>query len=135
MTTAAVALIALIGWLFGLQTLRVGRDHDVRPPRAVLVTTALLCVGAALLVAQQLAAPGTDPRVDPTAVALVALLGWIVGLQTLRAGLDSEHAAVPAVLVTTVALGGERSCWSYRTSTGGDLMDDRANGSSSATCT
>lgn len=106
MSTASVALIALIGWLSGLQTVRVGRDHDVRPPRAALVTTALLGVGAALLVAQQLAAPGTYPRVDPTAVALVALLGWIVGLQTLRAGRDRSTRPSPAVLVTTVALGG-----------------------------
>jgi hypothetical protein len=49
MTAAAVALVALIGWLTGLQTLRVGRNRNARPSRAVLVTTALLGAAAVLL--------------------------------------------------------------------------------------
>jgi hypothetical protein len=106
MSTASVALIALIGWLSGLQTLRVGRDRNPRPPRAVLVTTAALGVGAALLVGQQLTGPGAGPRADPTAVVLVALLGWIVGLQTLGAGRDRSPRPSPVVLVTTVVLSG-----------------------------
>lgn len=51
---AAVALIALIGWFIGLQTLQVGRDRTMRPTRAVLVTTAVLCGGAVVLVVPQL---------------------------------------------------------------------------------
>ena len=50
----AVLLIALIGWLIGLQTLRVGRDWNARPSRAVRVTTALLAGGVVLLAVPQL---------------------------------------------------------------------------------
>ena len=50
----AVALIALIGWLVGLQAVRVGHDRYVRPSRAVLITTAVLCAAAALLVVPDL---------------------------------------------------------------------------------
>ena len=31
MTAAAVALVALIGWLAGVQTVRVGRDRSAPP--------------------------------------------------------------------------------------------------------
>ena len=106
MSTASVTLIALIGWLSGLQALRVGHDRNPRPSRAELGTTIVLAVGAALLVSRQLAGEGVAPHADPTAVALVALLGWFVGLQTLRAGHDRSPRPSPAVVITTVALTG-----------------------------
>jgi hypothetical protein len=46
----AVALVALIGWLVGLQAVRVEHDRYLRPSRAVLITTTVLSAGAALLV-------------------------------------------------------------------------------------
>lgn len=101
-----MALIALIGWLSGLQALRVGHDRNARPSAAVLATTAVLGGGAALLVAQQLGGGGTGQRADPTAVALLALIGWCIGLQALRAGRDRSARPSLAALVTTAALGG-----------------------------
>jgi xanthosine utilization system XapX-like protein len=107
MTAAAVALVALIGWLFGLQVLRVGRDRNARPSRAALVTTAVLGGGAALLVVPQLYGGGHRPGLDPglTAVALVTLIGWLTGLQTLRVGRNRNARPSRAVLVTTALLG------------------------------
>jgi xanthosine utilization system XapX-like protein len=107
MTAAAVALVALIGWLFGLQILRVGRDLNARPSRAVLVTTAVLGGGAALLVIAQRHGGGHGPGQDPglTAVALVTLIGWLTGLQTLRVGRDLNARPPRAVRVTTAVLG------------------------------
>jgi hypothetical protein len=107
MTAAAVALVALIGWLFGLQTLRVGRDWNPRPSRAVLVTTAVLGGGAALLVVPQLYGGGHRPSQGPdlTAVALIALIGWLTGLQALRVGRDRNARPPRAARVTTAVLG------------------------------
>ena len=63
MTAAAVSLVALIGWLFGLQAQRVGHDWNPRPSSAVLATTAVLGGGAALLVVAQLSGAGLgSPR-------------------------------------------------------------------------
>jgi hypothetical protein len=105
---AAVALVALISWLFGLQTLRVGRDRNTRPSRAVLVATGVLGGGAALLAVPQLYGGGHRPgqNSDLTAVALMAFLGWLIGLQTLRVGSDRYTRPPRAVLVTTAVLGG-----------------------------
>jgi xanthosine utilization system XapX-like protein len=103
---AAVALVALIGWLLGLQALRVGRDWNAGPSRAVRVTTAVLGGGAALLVVLQLYSdhrPGEGPE---TAVALIAFIGWLIGQQALRIGRDSHVRPSRAVRVTTAVLGG-----------------------------
>jgi hypothetical protein len=107
MTAAAVALVALIGWLFGLQILLVGRDRNAWPSRAVRVTTAVLGGGAALLVVPQLYGDGDRPGRGPdlTAVALIALIGWFIGLQALRVGRDSHAPPSRAVRVTTAVLG------------------------------
>ena len=107
MTAAAVALVALIGWLFGLQAQRVGYDWNPRPSSAVFATTAVLGGGAALLVVTQLSGVGLRPAQGPgaTAVALIALVGWFIRQQTLQVGLDRNARPSGAVLVTTVVLG------------------------------
>jgi hypothetical protein len=107
MTAAAVALVALIGWLFGLQVQRVGHDWNPRPSSAVLATTTVLGGGAALLVAMQLSGAGLRPAQGPgaTAVALIALVGWFIRQQALQVGLDRNARPSGAVLVTTVVLG------------------------------
>jgi hypothetical protein len=108
MTAEAVALVALIGWLAGVQTVRVGRDRSVRPSRAVLVTTAVLGGAAVLLVVPQLdggshqAARGPDP----TVVALIAMIVWLVGQQVLRVGRDRSPRPSGVVLATTAVLAG-----------------------------
>ena len=45
------------------------------------------------------------------AVALVALIGWLFGLQAQRVGTTGTPTS-SAVLATTAVLGGERPCWS-----------------------
>jgi hypothetical protein len=107
MTAAAVALVALIGWLFGLQAQRVGHDWNDRPSGAVLATTAVLGGGAALLVLMQLSGSGLRPAQGPgtTAVVLIALVGWFIRQQTLQVGLDRNARPSYAVLATTAVLG------------------------------
>jgi len=108
MTAAAVALVALIGWLAGVQTVRVGRDRSARPSRAVLVTTAVLGGAAVLLVVPQLDAArqraGQAP--DLTAVALIAVIAWLVGQQLQRVGRDRNPRPSRAALATTAVLAG-----------------------------
>jgi hypothetical protein len=105
MSAASLALIALIGWLFAAQSRRTGRDRRTPSSVGELVTTVVLVGGAALLVAQELDGGGTAPQVDLTAVAMVAVTAWFVGLQTRRAGSDGSEGTSPAVLLTTVLLG------------------------------
>ena len=108
MTAATVALVALIGWLAGVQTARVGQDGSARLSRAVFVTTAVLGGAVVLLVVPQVEAArqraGRAP--DLTAVALVAVIAWLVGQQVLRVGLDRNPRPSRAVLATTAVLAG-----------------------------
>ena len=108
MTAAAVALVALIGWLAGVQAVRVGQDRSARPSREVLVTTAVLGGAAVLLVVPQLDAArqraGEAP--DLTAVALIAVIAWLVGQQVLRVGRDRNPRPSREVLATTAVLAG-----------------------------
>lgn len=108
MTAAAVALVALVGWLAGVQTVRVGRDRSARPSRAVLVTTAVLGGAAVLLVVPPLdaARQRAGPAPDLTAVALIAVIGWLVGQQVLRVGRDRNPRPSRALLATTAVLAG-----------------------------
>jgi hypothetical protein len=50
----AVAMLALIGWLVGLQAVRVEYQEHVRLSRGLLVTTTVLCALTALLVLPEL---------------------------------------------------------------------------------
>lgn len=108
MTAAAVALIALIGWLAVVQTMRVGQDRSAPLSRVGLVTTAVLCGAVVLLVVPQVEAArqraGRAP--DLTAVALIAFIGWLVGQQVLRAREDRNTRPSRAVLATTAVLAG-----------------------------
>ena len=108
MTAAAVALVGLIGWLAGVQTVRVGQDRSAPLSRVALVTTAALCAAVVLLVVPQVEAArqraGRAP--DLTAVALVAVIAWLVGQQVLRVGLDRNPRPSRAVLATTAVLAG-----------------------------
>ena len=108
MTAATVALVALIGWLGGVQTVRVGQDRSARSSRAVLVTTAVLGGAAVLLVLPRLEAArqraGQVP--DLTAVALIAVIAWLVGQQVLQVGRDRNPLPSRAVLATTAVLAG-----------------------------
>ena len=108
MTAATVALVALIGWLGGVQTVRVGQDRSARSSRAVLVTTAVLGGAAVLLVLPRLEAArqraGQVP--DLTAVALIAVIAWLVGQQVLQVGRDRNPLPSWAVLATTAVLAG-----------------------------
>jgi hypothetical protein len=104
MIAAAVALAVLIGWLVGLQALRVGRGPDARSSRATRVTTAVLGAGAALVAAPRLHAHGLVVAPDVTAVALIASVGWLVGLQALRLGSDSPVLSSRALRMTTAVL-------------------------------
>ena len=108
MTAAAVALVALIGWLAGVQTARVGQDRSARLSRAVFVTTAVLGGAVVLLVVPQVEAArqraGRAP--DLTAVALIASIAWLVGQQVLRVGRDQDPRPSRAVLATTAMLAG-----------------------------
>jgi hypothetical protein len=108
MTAASLALVLLIGWLSGVQIVRVARNRNAPPSRAVLVTTAVLGGAAALLLVPPLLAGGDRPGRGPdlTAVALIALLGWLVVQQALRIGRDSSARAPRAVRVTTAVLSG-----------------------------
>ena len=107
MSAPAVALLLLIGWLVGLQAVWVGRDGRARLSRAVRVTTAVLCGGAALLAVPRFDSRGLVPDHGPdlTALALVAFSGWLVGLQALRVGHGSRAPRSRAVRVTTFVLG------------------------------
>lgn len=104
MIAASVALVVLIGWLVGLQAVGVERDLDVRASRAARRTTAALSAGAAVLVVPRLHAHGLLSGPDVTAVALIALVGWLVGLQALRAGWDSGVMSSRAMRETTAVL-------------------------------
>jgi cytochrome bd-type quinol oxidase subunit 2 len=108
MTAAAVALVGLIGWLAGVQTVRVGQDRSAPLSRAALVATAVLCAAVVLLVVPQVEAArqraGRAP--DLTAVALVAVIAWLVGQQVLRVGLDRNPRPSRAVLATTAVIAG-----------------------------
>ena len=106
MTAAAVSLVALIGWLFGLQTQRVGHDWNPRPSSTVFAVTAVLGGGAALLVVAQLSGGGLRPAQGPgtTAVVLIALVGWFIRQQTLQVGLDRNAQPSYADLATTAVL-------------------------------
>jgi cytochrome bd-type quinol oxidase subunit 2 len=108
MTAAAVALVGLIGWLAGVQTVRVGQDRSAPLSRVAFVTTAVLCAAVVLLVVPQVEAArqraGRAP--DLTAVALVAVIAWLVGQQVLRVGLDRNPRPSRAVLATTAVLAG-----------------------------
>ena len=108
MTAAAVALVGLIGWLAGVQTVRVGQDRSALLSRVALVTSAALCAAVVLLVVPQVEAArqraGRAP--DLTAVALVAVIAWLVGQQVLRVGLDRNPRPSRAVLATTAVLAG-----------------------------
>jgi hypothetical protein len=109
MTAAAAALVALICWLCALQALRVGRDRNARPSRVVRVTTAVLGGAAAVLVVLVVRDHGGRPLeqgVDPTPVALLAVMGWFVAQQGLRVGRDGNAPSSPAALVTTAVLVG-----------------------------
>ena len=108
MTAAAVALVGLIGWLAGVQTVRVGQDRSAPLSRVALVATAVLCAAVVLLVVPQVEAArqraGRAP--DLTAVALVAVIAWLVGQQVLRVGQDRNPRPSRAVLATTAVLAG-----------------------------
>jgi hypothetical protein len=106
MTAASLALVVLIGWLAVLQVVRVGRDRNPRATREVIMTTAVLGGAAALLMVPPLLAGGDRPGLGPdlTAVALIALLGWLVVQQTVRIGRDSPAYPSRAVRVTTAVL-------------------------------
>lgn len=108
MTAAAAALVALICWLCVLQALRVGRGRHARPSRAVRVTTAVLGGAAAVLVVRVLydAARPPGQGVDPTAVALLAVVGWFVAQQSRQVGRDGNAPSSPAASVTTAVLVG-----------------------------
>jgi hypothetical protein len=108
MTAAAATLVGLICWLCALQTLRVGRDRNARPSRVVRVTTAVLGGAAAVLVVRVLYHGGRplEHGVDPTAVALLAVVGWFVAQQSRQVGRDGNAPSSPAVSVTTAVLVG-----------------------------
>jgi hypothetical protein len=101
---ASVALAVLIGWLVGLQAVGVGRDRDVPASLAARRTTAVLGAGAALLVVPRLHAHGLLSGPGVTAVALIALIGWLVGLQAVRVGWDSRVMSPRAMRETTAVL-------------------------------
>lgn len=104
MIAASVALVVLIGWLVGLQAVGVERDLDVRASRAARRTTAVLSAGVAVLVVPRLHAHGLLSGPDVTAVALIALVGWLVGLQALRVGWDSGVMSSRAMREATAVL-------------------------------
>jgi cytochrome bd-type quinol oxidase subunit 2 len=108
MTAAAVALVGLIGWLAGVQTVRVGQDRSAPLSPVALVATAVLCAAVVLLVVPQVEAArqraGRAP--DLTAVALGAVIAWLVGQQVLRVGQDRNPRPSRAVLATTAVLAG-----------------------------
>ena len=108
MTAATVAVVTLIGWLVGLQTLRVGRDGHAPVSGVPLVATAALGAGTVVLLARHLY--GDDHRPGPghdlTAVALIALTGWLLEQQTLRIGHDRNARPSRAALMTATVLGG-----------------------------
>jgi hypothetical protein len=106
MTAAAAALVALICWLCALQALRVGRNRNARPSRVVRVTTAVLGGAAAVLVVRDHGGRPLEQGVDPTPVALLAVMGWFVAQQGLRVGRDGNAPSSPAALVTTAVLVG-----------------------------
>lgn len=108
MTAAAVALVALIGWLAGVQTARVGQDRSARLSRAVFVTTAVLGGAVVLLVVPQLetARPRAGQAPDLTAAALMAVIAWLVGQQVLLVGRDRNPRPSRAVIATTAMLAG-----------------------------
>jgi hypothetical protein len=108
MIAAAAALVALICWLSALQTRRVGRHRKARPTRVVRVTTAVLGGAAAVLVGRVLYHDGRllEQGVDPTAVALVAVIGWFVAQQSRQVGRDGNAPSSPAASVTTAVLVG-----------------------------
>lgn len=104
MIAASVALAVLIGWLVGLQAVQVGRDHDVPASSAARRTTAVLGAGAALLVVPRLHTHGLLSSPDVTAVALIVLIAWLVGLQALRVGWDLRVMSPQAMRGTTAVL-------------------------------
>ena len=108
MTAATVALVALIGWLVGLQTLCVGRDRNTPVSGLPFVTTAALGAGAAVLLARHLYDGNHRPGQgrDLTAVALIALISWLLEQQTLRIGQDRSARPSRAALMTATVLGG-----------------------------
>jgi len=108
MTAATVALVALIGWLVGLQTRRVGRDRNTPVSRVPLVTTAALGAAAAVLLARHLYDENHRPGQgrDLTAIALIALISWLLEQQTLRIGNDRNARPSHAAILTATVLGG-----------------------------
>jgi hypothetical protein len=109
MTAVAwAALATLLGWLVGLQMVRVGQDSTEPSSRRVRITTAVLGAAAALLVTRQLddGEPHAGQEPDLTALVLVVLTAWLIGLQTQRVGRDRSARRSDTVRVTTALLGG-----------------------------
>ena len=108
MIEVAWVALAALGWLIGVQMLRVGHDRSERPARLSLITKAVLGGSAVLLVVPWLddgrSRVGQPP--DLTALVLVVLTTWLIGLQMRAVGRGGCAQHSGAVRVTTAVLVG-----------------------------
>ena len=109
MTSALLGLALAVGWGAGPEAARwlwvgdAAHPPTTRPVRAAAAATALM---VALVVVHRLAGRGpvAGQGLDLTAVALLALLGWMVRLQFIRAGRATPAPADRAVRITSAVL-------------------------------